>query len=210
MLGYLFIPASVIAQEVIVVDGDTLKIEEVTFRLHGIDSPEPGQKCSRPDGGKWRCGNEATDALKALTAGKTISCDNRGRDDYQRVIAVCHAGGIELNDTLVRRGYAWAFTTYSPDYVEAEKEARKLGLGIWRAPTQTAEEFRKKRWEVAVQRSPDGCPIKGNISRNGRIYHAPWSPWYNRTKINLVKGERWFCDEAEALAAAWRAPYWGQ
>jgi hypothetical protein len=57
-----------------------------------------------------------------------------------------------------------------------------------------------------VDASPHrGCPIKGNINDEGEhIYHTPWSPWYSRTKINETKGERWFCDEAEAMAAGWR------
>jgi len=32
------------------------------------------------------------------------------------------------------------------------------------------------------------------------------SKWYSKTKINESKGERWFCSEAEAKAAGWRAP----
>ncbi|MDN5568676.1 MAG: thermonuclease family protein, partial [Paracoccus sp. (in: a-proteobacteria)] len=49
-------------------------------------------------------------------------------------------------------------------------------------------------------------PIKGNISGSGeRIYHTPWSSDYGRTKIDEAKGERWFCDEAEAVAEGWRA-----
>jgi hypothetical protein len=32
----------------------------------------------------------------------------------------------------------------------------------------------------------------------------PWSPWYARVKIDESRGERWFCSEAEALAAGWR------
>jgi hypothetical protein len=32
----------------------------------------------------------------------------------------------------------------------------------------------------------------------------PWSPWYARVKIDVSRGERWFCSEAEALAAGWR------
>ena len=54
--------------------------------------------------------------------------------------------------------------------------------------------------------APGGCPIKGNIARDGeRIYHTPWSPWYGRTQISAAKGERWFCDEGAAQAAGWRA-----
>jgi hypothetical protein len=32
----------------------------------------------------------------------------------------------------------------------------------------------------------------------------PWSPWYDRVKIDEAKGKRWFCTEAEALSAGWR------
>ena len=110
---------------------------------------------------------------------------------------------------MVGLGYAWAFRKFSMDYVPEEDKARSKRVGIWQAQTQTAEEFRAEKWAVAKQISPTGCPIKGNISKNGRIYHPPWSPWYNRTKINLNKGERWFCSEAEALQAGWRAPFWG-
>ena len=59
-----------------------------------------------------------------------------------------------------------------------------------------------------IQVQHKGCPIKGTISKNGRIYHAPWPPWYKRTKVSLNKGERWFCSEREALDAGWRAPVW--
>jgi endonuclease YncB( thermonuclease family) len=51
-----------------------------------------------------------------------------------------------------------------------------------------------------------GCRIKGNISQSGRIYHVPGSPSYDQTRIDESKGERWFCTEAEARAAGWRAP----
>jgi endonuclease YncB( thermonuclease family) len=60
---------------------------------------------------------------------------------------------------------------------------------------------------VQVSSPPPGaCHIKGNISDSGRIYHVPGSPAYERTKIDEAKGERWFCSEAEARAAGWRAP----
>ena len=198
------------AEQIKVVDGDTLEISGIKYRLHGIDTPEPGQKCNKAGGGVWRCGKAATAAMEELVLGKKITCDNRGIDDNGRILSVCENGETELNAWLVSRGFAWAFKTYSLDYVDVEETARVQKIGIWQAPTQTAEEFRKERWQVAEQEAPNGCPIKGNISPNGRIYHAPWSPWYSRTKVSTNKGERWFCNEAEALEAGWRAPYWGR
>ena len=58
---------------------------------------------------------------------------------------------------------------------------------------------------LSTPESATGCTIKGNISSKGeRIYHLPGDQHYDRTKINLAKGERWFCSEAEAIAAGWR------
>ena len=50
----------------------------------------------------------------------------------------------------------------------------------------------------------EGCLIKGNISRRGRIYHLPGTAHYRRTRIDTDKGEKWFCSQEEARAAGWR------
>jgi hypothetical protein len=94
--------------------------------------------------------------------------------------------------------------------VAEEQEARAQGIGIWAAKeVQAPWDYRKARWDVAAQQAPDRCPIKGNISSSGeKIYHLPWAGnFYDRTKISPKKGERWFCSEAEAIAAGWRASY---
>jgi endonuclease YncB( thermonuclease family) len=39
-----------------VIDGDTIEIHGVRIRFFGIDAPEGGQQCRRPDGSSWRCG----------------------------------------------------------------------------------------------------------------------------------------------------------
>ncbi|MCP1843668.1 hypothetical protein ACVIHI_003413 [Bradyrhizobium sp. USDA 4524] len=50
-----------------------------------------------------------------------------------------------------------------------------------------------------------GCTIKGNLSAGGeRIYHLQGQMYYSQTRINWLRGERWFCSEASALAAGWR------
>lgn len=193
-----------------VVDGDTMDVAGVRYRLHGIDAPETGQKCRNARGGNWPCGQAAIAALEELVEGRQVQCDDRGSDDYGRTIAVCSADGRDINHGMVAAGLAWAFRKYSEDYVDTENQARELKSGIWQAPTQPAWEYRSEKWAVAQQTAPSGCPIKGNISKGGKIYHAPWSPWYAKTKVSASQGERWFCSEAEAIAAGWRAPYWGQ
>ena len=50
------------------------------------------------------------------------------------------------------------------------------------------------------------CAIKGNISSSKeKIYHVPGGAYYDVTKIDPSKGERWFCSETEAINAGWRA-----
>jgi endonuclease YncB( thermonuclease family) len=187
-----------------VIDGDTIAVNDTRVRLEGIDAPETGQTCKRKWFGSWPCGAAATAALENLLSGKTVSCDSRGLDKYGRTLGVCFVDGRDINAAMVRQGFAWAFVKYSSSYVKEEAEARAGGLGIWQAPSTPAWEYRAHRWTAAEPQAPQGCAIKGNVTRNGRIYHMPWSPWYALIKMEPEKGKRWFCTEAEALAAGWR------
>ena len=193
-----------------VIDGDTLDLDGTRFRIHGIDAPEAGQTCMRPDGGHWPCGTEAIRAMQRLVSARPVTCASGSLDGYGRTVAVCSSGGLDLGRTMVSRGMAFAFRKYSADYAAEEDEARRRRIGVWQADTETPWDYRAWKWKAGVQEAPSGCPIKGNISKGGHIYHAPWSPWYTKTRIDTAKGERWFCTEAEAVGAGWRAPVWGK
>jgi endonuclease YncB( thermonuclease family) len=197
-----------IVGEASVIDGDTLAVGPLRVRLHGIDAPESGQVCPSKHGGEWDCGEVATRRLSDLTDGRIVSCEALDLDIYGRIIAVCYQGDFDLNALLVREGLAWAYTRYSDDYAGEEQRARDDSIGVWQADTLPAWDYRALGWERAAAASPrDGCPIKGNINRDGdRIYHTPLSAMYNRVQIDEEEGERWFCDEAEAQTAGWRAP----
>lgn len=193
-----------------IVDGDTIEIGHQAIRIHGIDAAETGQQCQLPKG-TWDCATAAMNALAKMTAGRTVQCVGHEFDDYGRLIARCRTEAEhDIGARLVSSGLAWAFVKYSADYIDLEMRPRRHKVGIWQSKTQPPWEYRARRWETAqkVSSSSDGCPIKGNISAKGeKIYHAPWSKHYARTKIEPAKGERWFCTEAEAIAAGWRAPY---
>lgn len=193
-----------------VTDGDTLSTGPVVIRLHGIDAPEAGQQCRRANDRSWQCGTEATNRLAELVDGKQVSCDALDRDAYGRIVARCWQQEVDVGGALIDEGLAWAFTRYSEDYADREANAQAAGVGIWNGEAQPAWEYRAARRERAADASPrPGCPIKGNINRDGeKIYHTPWSPWYERTSIDESKGQRWFCDEGEAQAAGWRAAKW--
>lgn len=207
---------AVVTGQARVIDGDTIDIDGTRIRLEGIDAPERAQICRRDpapglkvgsrqaERARWRAGDAATAALEATIAGRPVSCRVHTHDGYGRAIATCFAGGHNLNAGLIRRGMAWAFVKHSQTYAVAERDAQRRGVGLWASDCQRAWTFRAQRWMASAQAAPEGCPIKGNISRRGRLYHTPWSPWYNRTRISTARGERWFCSEAEARAAGWR------
>ncbi|MEM7213061.1 MAG: thermonuclease family protein [Pseudomonadota bacterium] len=190
----------------LLIDGDTIRIAEQGIRLNGIDTPEPAQRCLDAKGKSYRCGKRATDALNRLIRGRPVVCVGAERDDYDRLIAECAVGDVSLNRELVRMGWAVAYEEYTDRYLADALEAQKAARGIWRGSFQRPHDFRALRWKVEAQVAPDGCPIKGNISNRGKIYHTPWSQYYTKTKITLSRGERWFCDEAEAQRAGWRPP----
>ena len=190
-----------------VLDGDTIEIGAQSIRIEGIDAPEDGQDCGRASGGTWNCGAAATDALRALVAGG-VRCAGSDFDAYRRLLGTCRASGADVGAALVAGGLALAYVKYTDRYAAEERAAREAGRGVWQGEFERPWDWRRARWREADREAPSpDCPIKGNVSADGtRIYHAPWSRSYSRTRIDESKGERWFCDEAEALAAGWRAP----
>jgi endonuclease YncB( thermonuclease family) len=197
-------PEGVVSGPARVIDGDTIDIAGTRIRLEGIDAPEAGQTCQDARGMIWPCGTAATREMVHMTADKSVDCYSRGLDKYGRLLGICFVGDLDVNAELVRRGLAWAFVKYSRHYVGEEAAARALKVGLWQGVAQPAWEYRAQRWTAVAQAAPEGCAIKGNVSRVGLIYHMPWSPWYEKVSMGSDSGKRWFCTEAEALAAGWR------
>lgn len=111
-----------------------------------------------------------------------------------------HGGGDGSTEGVgASRGTAPAGSLLAP--VVALRPAARPGSAAIAAPL-TAPETVPETVPVIVPQQD--CIIKGNISENGRIYHLPGQAFYDRTRINTARGERWFCTEAEAQAAGWR------
>jgi endonuclease YncB( thermonuclease family) len=109
-------------------DGDTVKFGRQRIRMFGIDAPEKGQTC---DEGKWHPGPLATKALIDFIAGRPVSCHQVDYDrKNDRPVALCFAGGDDLQALMVSAGWAWAYTHYSDQYVDAERRAAARGVGV--------------------------------------------------------------------------------
>lgn len=127
------------ANNVQVIDGDSLRVAGKNIRLWGIDAPEMQQVCKNRIG-SYACGRAAQQHLRKLTHNKALICKGLGNDQYQRLLAVCRSGSTDLNAMMVRDGFAFAYGGYG--YEEAA--AREAKAGIWEAENELPKNYRKR------------------------------------------------------------------
>ena len=110
--------------------------------LWGIDAPVRGQPCYA--GNKtWDCATASAKTLLNLVGDREIVCEQRRLDQYGRVFAVCKAGEVDINRSLVEAGLAVALPKETTDYVAAEAAAKAKGIGVWRGPFTAPADYRK-------------------------------------------------------------------
>jgi endonuclease YncB( thermonuclease family) len=186
------------------IGGDLLHVAGTTVRLAGVEAPERQQSCGTGNK-RYRCGAAAQAALGRLVNGRTLACTISGTDGAGRSLATCMRGTLDINGELVRQGHVFAGSGMFASYSGLERQARDAKAGIWAAgDSERPSEFRAKVWDEAKRRAPDGCPIKGLVTGGTRVYVLPWSPDYDRGRIQKARGERWFCSEREAEAAGFK------
>ena len=117
--------------KVIITDGDTIKFNNKKIRLHGIDTPEIKQLCKNKNGEDYKCGVKAKLALINLISSHQVKCSVHGKDRYKRLIATCFVKNININEWLVKEGWALAYRKYSKEYVDEELFAKNNKLGLW-------------------------------------------------------------------------------
>ncbi len=132
-----------------VADGDTVTIVDDSgnkhrIRLAGIDAPEKDQSY----------GDVSAQALVELVSGKTVTIEYEKRDRYKRIVGkvlvnppgdvFCMAldcvKKIDAGLEQIKAGLAWHYKYYQREqpeedrrlYSEAEKEARKTQIGLWK------------------------------------------------------------------------------
>ena len=135
-------PPGVIKGYARVVDGDTIWIGDTKIRLHGIDAPEAKQLCYR-DNQPWRCGEDATEALRRLIGNNPVRCEDHGSDRYGRTIATCYVRGEDIEAWMVLNGWALAYRRYSTEYVVQEQAAQAARVGLWRGDFVPPWEWRR-------------------------------------------------------------------
>lgn len=116
-----------------IVDGDGMRLdcgpgrENLNVRMYCIDAPETDQA-------PW--GDRSTEHLIAI-AGDRVRLVDHGTGRWGRTIGqVFTPDGVDLNRRMVTDGWAAVYPQYCDDrpYYRAERDARKLGIGIWSEP----------------------------------------------------------------------------
>lgn len=125
-----------------VLDGDTIhllpenklpakikihKDKTISVRFRGIDAPEKAQPY----------GKESMENLRNLIENKKVTVDVKDIDRYGRIAGYVYLNGKNINLEQVKAGLAWAYTEYldrpyASEFYEAEKEARRQKLGLWK------------------------------------------------------------------------------
>ena len=137
-----------------VVDGDTVHIDNYKFRLEGIDAPEMRQQCKKESFKisffigltfykDYSCGRVSKEKLITKIDTTEIKCISSSKDRYKRYIATCYKGKTNLNQWMVRNGFAIAYRRYSQTYVPDEEFAKENKLGLWKGKFMEPEKWRK-------------------------------------------------------------------
>jgi len=129
---------------IVVNDGDSLTVNQQRVRLQGIDAPEYDQTCQRA-GTDYPCGRESRKALSALVAGGGVVCEGWQEDRFGRLLAVCRAGGVDLNRRQVEAGWAISYGGYE----DAERAARDAKKGLWAGVFDRPRDWRDQHGGLA-------------------------------------------------------------
>ena len=151
-----------------VLDGDSLVLDDGReVRLIGINAPEFGK-----DGAPNQpLAVEARAELARLAHGVrvTLELDRELRDRYGRLLAhVRLADGTSIQETMLRRGLAWAIVippnlARLKERLAAENEARARQRGVWGRPDYAPAAAEK------LTRADTGFHlVRGEIARVGR------------------------------------------
>lgn len=152
--------------------GNELVVGKRKVWLYGIRAPALDETCENNQA-EFRCGVVAWAELIKLADGQFVSCDlepaasrkeaaaEKNADDDKTpppdspdppivlppntVFATCYLGETDLNEALVRSGWAKAVPAHTDRYVVDENDARESQRGLWALPTKKSRKKARKK-----------------------------------------------------------------
>ena len=145
LIIFLSFNSEVRANNLRIIDGDTIELNGERIRFSGIDTPEPKQICTL-DNIEIFCGNLATVVLKEKIGNEIVTCEREKElDKYNRILAECFVKEQSLSSYMVKNGYAFAYRYFSDKFIEDENYAKQNLLGLWAMQFEYPWDFRKKK-----------------------------------------------------------------
>lgn len=128
--------AEEIRGEANVTSGNEIVVGKKTVRLFGISAPDLKETCEVNDA-SIKCGVVAWAELIKLADGQAVSCDREevpkeaAGADKSIELATCYIGETDLNEAMVRSGWANAVREHTDRYEVDETDAKESGRGMW-------------------------------------------------------------------------------
>ncbi|TXE78893.1 nuclease [Campylobacter peloridis] len=108
-----------------IIDGDTIEVflndDKIKVRLFGIDAPEKDQAY----------GDLSAKFLSAIILNKEITLNIKDEDKYGRILAIVYLNDKDINQVMVKNGFAWAYEHYSDLYINDQNYAQENKKGLW-------------------------------------------------------------------------------
>ena len=122
-------------------DGDTITVisendKKIKIRFADIDAPESSQKY----------GFESKNYLSRRILSKKVKIEVNTIDRYGRAVSTVYLGEENINEQMVKEGWAWWYRNFSkkPIYGKYEAEAKLNKKGMWNSNDNIAPwEYRK-------------------------------------------------------------------
>ena len=92
-------------------------------------------------------------ALAEKVLRKEVTITIQDRDQHKRIVGIIRIGNRNINEEMVREGWAWAYREYLrgpyvSEFINAERGARERKLELWQQSNpQPPWEFRKAKRE---------------------------------------------------------------
>jgi len=163
-----------------VADGDTITIldegkQQTKIRLYGIDTPEKAQAF----------GKKAKKFTASLTAGKQAKVEVYDTDRYGRSVGVVFVNGTNVNEEIIKNGYAWQYQKYCKasfcdDWLKLEEHARSFAFGLWAdSNPQPPWDWRKAKRYGSNNKNIASGPGIYHGNRKSHVYHGSSCRYYN-------------------------------
>ena len=112
--------ASATADDIRVIDGDTIEINGMPIRILSIDTPETWKpRCAN----EYRLGLRAKARMQQLVDSGDVTYKVAGFDRFGRILADVFAGKLDVGETLLNEGYALPYV--------AGPVAKAQRLNVW-------------------------------------------------------------------------------